>query len=387
MRIGITTCWQSMDNYGQQLQAYALQHYLREQGHDAYLIRYAPVRPARPLWRRIGGAVKYRLLTSSAKKAQNRLQAQAYQRNAVLNKQRQFPQFREQYLHSTDCLYTTIDELKQNPPEADAYITGSDQVWHDSLMDRNNTATYLDFGEPSVRRISYAASIGREIPQQEISTFVALLKHFDNISVREHKAQELLQGLGFPKTTVTIDPTLLLSSVQYGEIENVEGLALSNPYAFFYVLNIRTEAELYWNHIGNSLAEQGLEVKSVAASGYLPAREFIPGVSNIQATIPQWLSLVKNASVVFTTSFHGVVFSLLYHRPFYAILLTNENAKANDRLTSLLGICGLTRRIIANEQDAQHLDTTSIDWEDVDKRLAMMRSTSIDFLKEALHEG
>ena len=376
-----------MDNYGQQLQAYALQHYLREQGHDAYLIRYAPVRSARPLWRRIGGAVKYRLLTSSAKKAQDRLQAQAYQRNAVLNKQRQFPQFREQYLHSTDCLYTTIDELKQNPPEADAYITGSDQVWHDSLMDRNNTATYLDFGAPSVRRISYAASIGREIPQQEISTFVALLKHFDRISVREHKAQELLQGLGFPKTTVTIDPTLLLSSAQYGEIENAEGLAFPNPYAFFYVLNIRTEAELYWDHIGKALAEQGLEVKSVAASGYLPAREFIPGVSNIQATIPQWLSLVKNASVVFTTSFHGVVFSLLYHRPFYAILLTNENAKANDRLSSLLGICGLTRRIVANEQDAQHLDTTPIDWENVDKRLAKMRSTSIDFIKEALHEG
>lgn len=376
-----------MDNYGQQLQAYALQHYLRELGHDAYLIRYAPVRPARPLWRRIGIAIKYRLLTSSARKAQNRLQAQAYKRNAVLNKQRLFPQFREQYLHSTHCLYTTIDELNQNPPEADVYITGSDQVWHDSLMDRNNTATYLDFGAPSVRRISYAASIGREIPQREIGTFVALLKNFDRISVREHKVQELLQSLGFPKTTVTIDPTLLLSSAQYGEIENAEGLALSNPYAFFYVLNIRTEAELYWNYIGKTLAEQGLEVKSVAASGYLPAREFIPGVSNILATIPQWLSLVKNASVVFTTSFHGVVFSLLYHRPFYAILLTNENAKANDRLTSLLGICGLTRRIIANEQDAQHLDASPIDWEDVDKRLAKMRSTSIDFLKEALHEG
>lgn len=376
-----------MDNYGQQLQAYALQHYLRGQGHDAYLIRYAPVRPARPLWRRIGGAIKYRLLTSSAKKAQNRLQVQAYQRNAVLNKQRQFPQFREQYLHSTDCIYTTIDELQQNPPEADVYITGSDQVWHDSLMNKNNTATYLNFGASSVRRVSYAASIGREIPQQEIGTFVALLKRFDRISVREHKVQELLQGLGFPKTTVTIDPTLLLSSAQYGKIEHAEGLVLSNPYAFFYVLNIRTEAELYWNHIGTALSQQGLEVKSVAASGYLPAREFIPGVSNIQATIPQWLSLVKNASVVFTTSFHGVVFSLLYHRPFYAILLTNENVKANDRLTSLLGICGLTRRIIANEQDAQSLDANPIDWDDVDARLAKMRSTSIDFLKEALHEG
>lgn len=384
MKIGITTCWQSMNNYGQQLQCYALQHYLREQGHDAFLIRYSPLSAARPLWRRIGGFIKYRLLASPAQKEEHRTLAQLYKTNAVLNEARRFPEFREKYLHSTDRLYTTIDELQQNPPTADAYITGSDQVWHDPLTIPNNTATYLDFGPTTTRRISYAASIGREIPRQEIGKFVDLLKHFDHISVREHKAQELLKGLGFSDTTVTIDPTLLLSSTLYDKIESDEGQDLSKPYAFFYVLNIRTEAELYWQHISKSLSEQGLEVKSVAASGYLPAREFIPGVSNIQATIPQWLSLVKHAEVVFTTSFHGVVFSLLYHRPFYAILLTNENAKANDRLTSLLGICGLTRRIIANEQDAQHLDTTPIDWTDVDARIAKMRQSSVDFLNDVL---
>lgn len=375
-----------MDNYGQQLQAYALQHYLREQGHDAYLIRYSAYRPQKPLWRRIGGAIKRRLFAGKVQKAELRNLAQLYKRNAVLNRARKFKEFRDQYLHSTDCIYTTINELQQNPPTADVYITGSDQVWHDSLMNKNNTAMYLDFGPSSVRRISYAASIGRVIPQQEISIFVNLLKHFDYISVREHKAQELLKGLGFPDTTVTIDPTLLLSPTSYDNIEGNVELDLSKRYAFFYVLNIRTEAELYWNHLAKTLKERGLEVKSVAASGYLPAREFIPGVRNIQATMPQWLSLVKNASLVFTTSFHGVVFCLLYHRPFYAILLTNENAKANDRLTSLLGICGLTRRIIANEHDALNLDMTPIDWADVDARIAKMRQSSVNFLNHALND-
>lgn len=373
-----------MDNYGQQLQAYALQHYLREQGHDAYLIRFRAYSPPRPLWRRIGGAIKRRFFVSKEQKTEFRTLAQLYKRNTVLNRERKFTEFRERYLNSTERIYTTIDELQQNPPSADVYITGSDQVWHDSLKNKNNTAMYLDFGPSSVRRISYAASLGREIPQQEVGKFVSLLKHFDYISVREHKAQELLKGLGFPEVTVTIDPTLLLSPTLYDKIEGEEGLDLSKPYAFFYVLNIRSEAELYWNHIGKTLKEQGLEVKSVAASGYLPAREFIPGVRNIQATIPQWLSLVKNASVVFTTSFHGVVFCLLYHRSFYAILLTNENAKANDRLTSLLGICGLTRRIIANEHDSQNLDTTPINWDDVDARIAKMRQSSVNFLNQTL---
>ena len=384
MKIGITTCWQSDDNYGQQLQAYALQHYLREQGHDAYLIRYSPQRPSRPLWRRIAGAIKHRLLGSAAKRAEQRALAQIYKDNAIRNKQRKFAEFRERYLHQTERIYTSVDELQQNPPEADAYITGSDQVWHDSLMNRNNSATYLCFGPSSVRRISYAASIGREIPEREIGTFAELLKPLDHISVREHKAQELLKSLGFPKVTVTIDPTLLLSSTLYDKIEGADSLDLSRPYAFFYVLNIRSEKELYWEHVGKAIEEKGLEIKSVASTGYLPAREFIPGVSNIQATIPQWLSLVKHAAVVFTTSFHGVVFCLLYHRPFYAILLTNENAKANDRLTSLLGTCGLTRRMIANAQDAQALDTTPIDWADVDARLAEMRQSSVEFLRDSL---
>ena len=44
MIIGIITYWTSDNNYGQILQAYALQKYLRNQGHTAYLITYIPHR-------------------------------------------------------------------------------------------------------------------------------------------------------------------------------------------------------------------------------------------------------------------------------------------------------------------------------------------------------
>lgn len=40
MKIGIITFWTSKDNYGQLLQCFALQQYLRKNGHEPYLIRY-----------------------------------------------------------------------------------------------------------------------------------------------------------------------------------------------------------------------------------------------------------------------------------------------------------------------------------------------------------
>jgi hypothetical protein len=39
MKIGILTFWNTPDNYGQMLQCFALQTYLREQGHDTFLVR------------------------------------------------------------------------------------------------------------------------------------------------------------------------------------------------------------------------------------------------------------------------------------------------------------------------------------------------------------
>ena len=54
MQIGVLTLWQSKDNYGQMLQCYALQQYLREKGHEPYLISYRFIKEERqytPLWK------------------------------------------------------------------------------------------------------------------------------------------------------------------------------------------------------------------------------------------------------------------------------------------------------------------------------------------------
>lgn len=133
MRIGIITYWSSSDNYGQQLQCFALQKYLKGLGHDAYLIKYMPTSKV-PLWRRIARFLKYHLLTPSGQKEKDKALAMVSQKNELNNVKRDFIGFRAKYIVSTDIVYHSIKELRENPPTADVYICGSDQVWNNRLL-------------------------------------------------------------------------------------------------------------------------------------------------------------------------------------------------------------------------------------------------------------
>lgn len=384
MRIGIITYWSSSDNYGQQLQCFALQKYLKGLGHDAYLIKYMPISSV-PLWRRIARSIKYRLLVSSEQKENDKKNAEISSTNALLNAKRNFVGFRNNYIDSTDIVYHSIHELRANPPKADVYICGSDQVWNNRLEDENTAGWFLDFGSSKTRRLSYAASIGREIDSKEYESFSKYLKRFDSISVREQKANDLCHHLGFEKSIVAIDPTLLLKSSDYNVLNNgIKKEGSSKPYAFIYLLNIRNSDEVYWDEFHKMIQENDLSVRVVASSGYLPAQDFLPGYQNEQATIPEWLSLIKHSEFVITTSFHGVVFCLLNHKPFYAVLLNNEFSKGNDRIISLLKTVGLEKRIVSSASDINSIKFVEINWDNVDEKLSKLRKESIDFLNKEL---
>lgn len=385
MRIGIVTYWSSSDNYGQQLQCFALQKYLIGLGHDTYLIKYMPTSHI-PLWRRIARSIKYRLLVSSEQKEKDKKLKLICERNNLLNCRRGFKEFRDKYIKSTEIVYRNIKELRNNPPNADIYICGSDQVWNNSLKDPDTAGWFLDFGKPTVKRVSYAASIGRDIDSSEINRFTKYLMNFNAISVREQKAYALCHQLGFDKSIIAIDPTLLLNSSAYDSIEiDSNGIDVAGePYVFIYTLNIRTAEEIYWDDFQKIIAKNGLQIRSVSSSGYLPAQELLPGIQNEQATIPEWLSLIKHSEYVITTSFHGVVFCLLYHKPFYAVLLNNEYSKGNDRIVSLLKSVGLNNRIVSSDSDINSVKVDNISWEDVDAKLSELRKKSIDFLNREL---
>lgn len=387
MRIGIVTYWTSSDNYGQQLQCYALQTYLKDKGNDVFLIRYSPENQYRkrgaiftPIIWILNYIVPHRRKRVREIKRLNKIE----KLNSIKNRQRHFEEFRNGEINQSAILYRSITQLRANPPKADIYITGSDQVWNNSLYNPNTAGWFLDFGNDNIVRISYAASIGRNLSTDEQDVFKDYLKKFNKISVRENKALELCKTLGFKKAKVTVDPTLLLDRQYYDALASRSTLRIDSPYVFIYVLNIRTSDEIYWQQIESLAQKCHYDVKVVSSSGYLPAVDIIPNKQNVLATIPDWLALIKQSQVVFTTSFHGVVFCLLFHKPFYAVLLKNEFSSGNDRLVSLLERIGLNNRIISDDSELILSDDDTINWNRVDKDLLNQRLDSIEFLQSIL---
>ena len=160
MKIATITC-HNVYNYGASLQAYALQRYLSQEGHDVEIIDYKPYYlNSRYNWRHIpaesrlypykdyvGTQCIYFLL-------KNR---KIYK---TIGRKRKFDDFRQKFLTLTDNTYTSAEELRATPPQADLYIAGSDQIWNTACENGKDAAFYLDFGSDDTRRISYAASIG-----------------------------------------------------------------------------------------------------------------------------------------------------------------------------------------------------------------------------------
>lgn len=391
MKIGVVTYWTSSDNYGQQLQAYALQTVLRKLGHDPYLIRFVET-PVQTLLERIlryirsPRAIIHRLAAEgmrAAKEARKESHLASEWQNK--NNERQFRAFQEKWLSVSAMIYHSFGELRNNPPAADMYIAGSDQIWGRPLLEPSSAVYFLNFGSQTTRRISYAASIGRQLEEMERPVFQRYLRLFDAVSVREESAQEQCQEVGV-SAKVTLDPTLLLCQEDYFQIQSDWTGKKGRPYAFLYFVNVKSPEEIYWRQTDDYLRTEGLVSRMVIGSGYHTGREVIDGRRSIFATIPQWLDMIAGAECVFTTSYHGVIFSIIMHRPFIVFKLAEGRYRGNDRLSTLLGSIGLTGRIFNSALSIEEQMAAPISWETVDDILARQREESMDYLMRNLQD-
>ena len=256
MRIGIVTFWQSGDNYGQQLQCWALQRYLKGIGHEPFLIRYLY---KEPLWRKClklmaKTVLVYPLLRWWRHREVRRMEAV----NRGMYIERRFEEFRKSHIYQTQRIYGSLKELRKDPPTADLYITGSDQVWHPVLLRRKDDRAYwLDFGSDRIRRIAYAASFGSDhCPLRLQAELTARLSRFDILSVREESGVAICQAVGKEAVHV-LDPTLLLAKEEYLSLSR-DIPPSPSPYIFIYSINISSNEEICWQELRGLTEREGL---------------------------------------------------------------------------------------------------------------------------------
>lgn len=384
MRIGIITFWQGKDNYGQLLQCWALQQYLKKQGHNPFLIRYDFVGNVSrlgsrrylklfliyPVFRKIGSLIN---------KIKNE-KLQYY--NDFKNAERKFDDFLRENIIVSDHIYNDYFALRNNPPLAECYITGSDQVWAQKLDNEDNKAFFLAFGKKNIKRVAYAPSFAmKNYPRKLLPLLKQELASFDHISVRESDGCKICASIGL-KATKVLDPTLLLEKTDYlqllGKVDSTQ------KYVYIYSLNIGSANEIRWNELQLYIRRNKNHVIVTPASGYIPGKELFGPIEYSYATIQDWLSNIYYAELVITTSFHGIAFCILLEKPFIYIPLKGKFSKGNNRVLDLLEDLDLNYRILNDSSTYESITQKSIDWHLVNLKLIKKRQDSYSFLKHAL---
>lgn len=255
-----------------------------------------------------------------------------------------FSDFRDKYLKQSSEIYYSFKGLKENPPTADAYIVGSDQVWNFGNLNVSRIknlidAYFLNFGNEKIKRLSYAASWGQvAISQEYINTITPLLEKFDYISVREKTGIELCKKCGVNADWVP-DPTMLLKAEKYRTLYNENNFTKpKTKYVLLYLLGNKCDFSIkkFYDWTKN----KDLEVV------YVTGNNNIDKYKKTFATIPQWLYLVDNAEYVVTNSYHCCVFSAIFNKQFAAVPVKGHIKGMNSRLDSLWELLNIESRVI-----------------------------------------
>lgn len=369
MKIGILT--QPLhNNYGGLLQAYALQHFLKKQGHDVLTVDFKRIYKPK-LWGIKGISINF---------VRKYILKQNIQSIFPLN-EKKISQYTSDFITkniSKTLEITSIKQLKKlSQYNFDAYIVGSDQVWRPAYSP-GMPAFFLHFLEKDnlTKRIAYAASFGinncNEFSTEELTKYSLLAQKFNAIGVREDSAVDLCNIHFKVKAKQVLDPTLLLSQQDYN---NLITEALPNPFSceiMVYMLDRSEEKLKIIDNISNKLK---LEPYDFLANN----------VNNIYSPVGQWLKSFSNSKFVITDSFHGVVFSIIFNKPFIAI---GNKDRGLTRFTSLLKLFNLEQRLIVSLDNIDiDIINKPIDYSKVNEILIEKQKESINFLQKALSDN
>jgi hypothetical protein len=366
-KIGIVTLWNAYDNYGQLLQCYALQQVLKQLGSDPFLIKYKASKTQgifNVLFTfQLQRVIKYIILRIKKRKEQ-----------PVKPTDRDFDIFRKTYIKSTETIYS-LTALKNNPPQSDYYVCGSDQIWN-----KYSKAYFLDWGDKKVPRIAYAASFGAINVSKEFTNKISeALKKFQIVTVREQSGIDICKQAGYLNALCVPDPTLLLTEKDYKKLI-LENIITSNrEYLLIYWLGWDTNVN--FEEIERFAKQKDLEIIYVPSIGGTLV-ELNNELAKTFPSIQEWLSLVANAKYVLTNSFHGMVFSIIFNRQFGVYILNGVASNMNDRIYTLLDNIKLRSRIITD--NLQILDN-SIDYEYINTVLNTQREKIKNYFKDWFH--
>ena len=376
MKVGIITWWRN--NYGSILQALALQQKLNQYNDLQYEIICQFGKKSTSV-DNVFDKIKSVGLAETCKRVFWKV---AFKALRLRNKKMQ--QFVDENLKVSNQQYNEHDIADSNK-YYDTYICGSDQIWNPDLVP-TDSMYWLPFVEKGKNKIAYAPSFGAStVTEKQKEQIKANLSTFKAVSCRENSgARTINQIIGEKKCEAVLDPTMLIERDYWDTIS--EDKIYDEKYIFAYMLRGTAAQRKYIEKIAR---ERNLKIVSIPFLDYEKIDPYDLKFGDYKlwdANPAEFISAIRHAEYVFCDSFHCIVFSILYHRPFFVFPKVGADGKVKksqiSRMTDLLELAEIKNRILLDNEEAD-LDA-EIDWNNSDKRIQKARCDSERYLEQAL---
>ena len=360
---------QYINNYGSVLQCYASEAYLEDKGFSVETVDYTRENCQPENLRKTMQAYylqKFKLPPVS--------QVLVHRWHRLHQKRHQvFQQFRDQRLHLSQT-YASAQELMEQPPQADLYCVGSDQVWNYLYNDGVLPEYFLQYAPKGSTKFSLASSLAVEqLEDESLGTAMAeYLSEFSLVTVREKSGKEILDSLGVQNCHQILDPTLLLTGSKW--ISDFD-LTPVRPYEYVLVYQLNPGDQM--SKFARQIAKK-YGCKLIVISNNI--RLTVPGAQVLDnPPVEEFLALLRHAKCVVTDSFHGTAFSLNFHREFFSWM----PGKYSTRLMSILELLHLEDRAFT-KIDPRWETLSAINYEQVDHILTLERQKADRLIEEVL---
>lgn len=339
MKIGILTHYYKSPNYGGNLQAYALAEYLNSAGfsaeqicYDIFFKRESDDSKITRFFKRMSFVPSY--IWGMVKKEILLKRKMLFVSRKLEGRSKSIMDFNLNIVRHGSEVYSYTEIARANNVY-DAFVTGSDQVWHP-----NNfcPAYLLTFANAGKKKLSYAASIAKSsLSDEEIRILTTSISDYDAVSVREEDSAELLRKNSPKDISCVVDPVFLLAAEQWNSV--AKPCPIEKPYVLTYFLGENTKSRALALQFAK---EQGLELISIPyLNGMYRKCDWNYGNRQLFDVGPDhFIALIRNASCIFTDSFHAAAFSIIFDKKFFVFARDSKSSiDMSNRIVSLLDLC------------------------------------------------
>ncbi len=369
-----TITFHNAANYGALMQAYSLNKFLENNGHDVKTINYKNdfiERGVKPIRFRLQKIYMYYMLNDII----------GFKSRGIRIKN--FRDFSKAMLNLTE-MYTKKDLLEGKCEDFHLCISGSDQIWNPELSENKEVDSiyYNSFAKNS-KRISYASSFGAyEFDNDKYNEEIYKnLSNLEYISVRESQGVKHLKHKLNLNAKHVLDPIFLLSKDEWKNNIIDKARNMEEEYILVYALTNIKDLTTLAKKISKRTGYKVIVISQEIFDKYRLGKDVHV---ELEATPYEFLNLLYNAKHVITNSFHGVAFSILFNKEFVPIV----NPKSPQRVNSLFNIVGLDNVAIRSDKlDEFNENFVQIDYSLVNENLDKEIEKSKKFLLDSIENN